>query len=487
MAHALRRVLWLVPALLGVSMVTFWMLAELGVRPDGGTDALPLFFNRAPRDVRDRALGAVAEVARSDSAAGRAELARLGGAALPHVLPMLDTLAPEARIRVAVALAPIARRMGMGTEAQLTLPEQAVLFWSDFWQSRSVDFREPVVKRLVQRLGQRSSRLRREDVVQLDTFALEELIGSMSPVRTDEDVQRVRRLSRLASQLTGRDWRITTTASTEEAKRVASRWQRWWISHRSSYVTFHGPRRISAMLTETRYGRWAAEALQSRLGLTRDGEPVWDALLGRARVTGWLLLVGLLGGSAAALLLGTVGGSGAGIGARVATGLALLLAALPVAARLPEQPASGGSTNTTLYAALVMIASTAGWLALLQRRAAREALDRGELRTALAQGSSPRRFLWRDLRALATVTLSACGALAPEILTSAFVVEHGLGLSGLGPATLEAVRAGDGAWLMALSLLCALTVALLQIASDLLLELVHPAFRAELGPARGRA
>ena len=67
-------------------------------------------------DVRSRAEDAVGHlVANDDDAALSAHrLARLGGAALPYVVPELDNLPPAARGRVAVALAPIAERMGFG-------------------------------------------------------------------------------------------------------------------------------------------------------------------------------------------------------------------------------------------------------------------------------------------------------------------------------------------------------------------------------------
>ena len=60
--------------------------------------------------------------ARSKTQGARA-LQRLGGAALPYVLPLLDTLSPEARGRAAVALAPVAERMGLADRTGLDQPE----------------------------------------------------------------------------------------------------------------------------------------------------------------------------------------------------------------------------------------------------------------------------------------------------------------------------------------------------------------------------
>src|SRR5690349_8726860 len=125
--HAVRRLLWTIPTLVGVSIVSFLLLsfvpdptddpviastlsaADLArIRRERFVD-LPRFVNVLPRDVRARADAAVRAIAAesSDAEAARRELARLGGAAFPHVLPVLDALAPEPRERVAIALAPV--------------------------------------------------------------------------------------------------------------------------------------------------------------------------------------------------------------------------------------------------------------------------------------------------------------------------------------------------------------------------------------------
>src|SRR5215475_3362502 len=93
LGHALRRLLWTIPALIGVSLVTFLFLSYV---PDPTDD--PAFAARNPP----------AEVERL-----RRELVRLGGAALPFVIPRFDALEPDRRQELALALAPIAERMGL--------------------------------------------------------------------------------------------------------------------------------------------------------------------------------------------------------------------------------------------------------------------------------------------------------------------------------------------------------------------------------------
>ena len=138
-----------------------------------------------PRNARDLALAAGREpwrAAAPTAPPARAELARLGGAALPHVLGTLDALDPVARGRVSLALVPVARRMGLAEADGLATPEQALVFWTRFWQDRSADFRAPVVRRKVARLAERALALRQKEVVELDTFAIPELIDALGRV-----------------------------------------------------------------------------------------------------------------------------------------------------------------------------------------------------------------------------------------------------------------------------------------------------------------
>src|SRR5688572_10632333 len=93
---------------------------------------LPVFLNLAPKDVRERADLAMRSAAGPEgpaAARARAELVRLGGAALPYVLPRLDTLEPGARGRVAMALGPVALRMRVASADDVATPERALLFF----------------------------------------------------------------------------------------------------------------------------------------------------------------------------------------------------------------------------------------------------------------------------------------------------------------------------------------------------------------------
>ena len=142
-----------------VSVAAFAVLARLTDRVAERPSDVALFVNLSPHSARELSLSATERVASGgpDSARAAGELARLGGAALPYVLPALDALSPAARGRVAVALAPVARRMDLADDTPLERPDSAISFWTRFWQDRGADFRAPVVRRKV-KYGQSTRR-----------------------------------------------------------------------------------------------------------------------------------------------------------------------------------------------------------------------------------------------------------------------------------------------------------------------------------------
>ncbi|MEB2311538.1 MAG: ABC transporter permease subunit [Sorangiineae bacterium] len=486
MRHALRRVLWVVPTLLATSVLLFLTLTSAAATAPGAR--LPRFFNPSPNDVRSLATRATAHLAAGDAASADAarELVRLGGAALPHVLPRLDAMSPAGRARVAQALTPLAERMGVASAEELASPDAAVMFWLRFWRERAIDFRPQVAQRLIGRTATRASSLRRADVQGLDTFALPDIMKTLGVARTAEDVARIYRLTRLAAHITGNEWRVPADATPAEANRVVTRWRRWWGENQAAYVTFDGPARLGAMVTETRYGHWAREAAGDRLGVLGDGRRVLDVLRAQAPVTLWLFAVGLLGGYLCGAVWGALGAAFAGSRLEAASSvLAVSLVALPVSVLAPWLGPADASLGDRLGAALLMLLGSAALVSRHQRAAARSLATGDAARTERAFGASRTRVALRGLRGSCAATLSLAAVDAPVMVTMAFVVERGFHLGGLGAVTVEALRAHDIGWLMTLGLLGVVGVALLQIATDLALAALDPRVRAGARRARG--
>jgi hypothetical protein len=173
-----------------------------------------------------------------------------------------------------MALGPLALRMRVASAEDVASPERALLFFSRFWQDRSIEFRAATVRRAVERLAERSLTLRRDDVIHADTYALEALIGALGRVDTSADVARVERLQPVLMHITGRGIALPSSPSVEDAERAVEGWQALWLEQGADYSVLEGPRRIAAFVTETQYGKWVAQALLWRLGRARDGSQV---------------------------------------------------------------------------------------------------------------------------------------------------------------------------------------------------------------------
>jgi peptide/nickel transport system permease protein len=332
------RLLRLSLTLLAVVLVGFYGAANGAKRPGSGWayKQLPVFVNLSPQDVRERAFRAMRAAARDDgseAARARAELLRLGGAALPHVLSQLDTLEPSARGRVAMALGPLALRMQVAGVDDVASPERALLFFGRFWQDRSIEFRPTTVRRAVERLAERSLTLRRDDVIHADTYALEALVAALGKVQGQADVERVARLNPVLMHITGRGEAMSSAPNVDQAARRVERWQALWLEEGADYSVLEGPRRVAALVTETQYGKWLAQAVLWQLGRARDGASVSTLVLSALPSSGLhvlSLLLLALAAAAGSALFDRSAGLAERVKARVSATSASLVASYPV-------------------------------------------------------------------------------------------------------------------------------------------------------------
>lgn len=493
--HAARRALWLIPTLVGVSLVTFLFLsyvpdptldpkvaAQLGearvaeLRRERFLD-LPRFVNAAPLDARARATAAVAEIADGGpaEAEAREELARLGGAALPHVIPALDALAPEPRARVALALAPVARRMRLSPRDETTDPDRAVRFWIRFWNDRGPEFRDAAVRSTVRRLSRYGAGTRAADLRALDTFVIQHVAAALSPPEDASSLASARALVDILADVTGRDDRIRPDADLATARACVDRWLAFEAIYGVDFRTLSGAARLTAVVTEARYGKWLLFTLSSRVGKTADGVPVLTAMGRRAAVT--LPLV--FGAIALAYLIATPLGVLAAATRRrvVDLGVAvvvLTLYALPTAVVAVLVARVGGAGNLVLPTALLalgLVAAPAGQ----QRAALLAAKFFDHVVAARARGAGLLRVvLVHGLRHAIIPTATLTTLEAPMAIGGAFVLERVFGLGGLGEATIRAVEQRDIAWLMALSFFTAGAAAIGVFLTDTIYALADP-------------
>lgn len=507
--YAVRRILWSIPTLLATSLVLF-VVTTLAPAPTEAAEAnaasaqgsiaqarrarfldLPAFFNADPADVRSRARAALTLVAAGDerSADAARELDRLGGAALAYVLPRLDALAPDARGRVAVSLAPVADRMGASEGRDLSQPEIATLFWSQFWEDRASDFTRAGVERAVTRLVEHGSDLRERDLRMLDTFALQALVHAM---KTQVDRTTLMRLTRLAHHAAQRGPVVGPDMGDEQVRRAVADWQEWWFVYAADFVEMDGADKIVAVVADTRYGKWLRRIVSGELGLSSvDGEPVAEKLLRRAPITLLVCALALVVSILLAVPIGVVGAWRRGRTFDIASGVVLfVLYATPVfgvAEALKRVTAPNASMHARLLLAVVALA--AGSLATIsrwQRTAVLEVVRQDFIRTARAKGVPTWRMLvFHVMRSALLPVVTLAGLHLPALLGGAFVVEEVFGLPGIGFETLRAIESRDSAWLMAVLLAGAVAITFGIIACDIVYGALDPRSRDVIARRRG--
>lgn len=502
LAFALRRAIWAIPTLFGVSLVVFVLTTLLpDPMPDqGGSTSdvayrlraddlrrarfldLPRFLNVAPHDVRTRIDDCVSHIVHEDLDAAVCEirLAQIGGAGLPYLLPHLDNLPPGPRGRIALALAPIAKRMGIGEDRELTNPDRAALFWERFWEDRSVDFTAPAVRREVDRLVKRGSDLREEEMRVVDTFALEQLIEAM---RTTKDRTALVRLTRLASHVAERDLTVQPDDDPKRIRAVVSDWLSWWYVHESDYVALQGGAKVTASIAQTRYAKWVLGAATGQLGLsTRDGEPVFDKLLARAPVTLGMAFLALLLSLAVAVPLGVLAAWRRGHVVDHATALVLLaFYSLPTFLVAEVLATFGRQTEVGIVLPVVALATVSLSVMTQQQRVSMvEALSQDYVRAARAKGARTLRVtVVHALRNALVPTVTLAGVQFPALMGAAVVVEEVFGIHGMGWETLRAIESRDAAWIVAVTLLCALVTTACLVASDVAHGMLDPRVREQ--------
>jgi peptide/nickel transport system permease protein len=502
LAFALRRAIWAIPTLFGVSLVVFVLTtllpdpeAEVTIAPtdvDGRLRLaelrrarfldLPRLVNVAPRDVRVTVEECTAHFVADDGDAAFCErrLANIGGAALPHVLPHLDDLPPTARGRIAVALAPVARRMHVGDEADLVQPERAVVFWVRFWADRSVDFTEPAVRRSVQRIQARDNDLLEQEIRLVDTFALHQLIDAIAATPpTNTEV--LGRLTRITSTITGRDAVVKPGDDRTKARALISGWLSWWYVHEADYVVLQGGEKVTASIAQTRYAKWVLGAVTGQLGLsTRDGLPIFDKLQARAPVTLGMALLALLLSAAIGVPAGVIAAWRQGHAVDLATSaIVLVVYSIPTFLVAELLAYFGRGLGYELILPILALSTVSLSVMTQQQRTAMiGALSEDYIRSARAKGARTLRVaIVHALRNALVPTMTIAGVQFPALVGGAFVVEEVFDIRGLGWETLRAIESHDAAWIVAVTLLCAIVTTGCLVASDIAYGLLDPRVR----------
>jgi len=495
--------LWAIPTLFGISLVVFLLttllpdptanLAEgLDLVPaarlvlDDSRRArfldLPRFINTEPEDVRSRAEECIVHIVGEDDLldVAVARLARMGGAALPYVLPKFDALPPGGRGRIAMALMPVAKRMGIDV-SDIKDPDQAALYWQRFWEDRSVEFTGPSAKRAVDRFTSKTSEARARELEELDTFVLSDVIAKMNETK---DADALMRLTRIASHATGRDAAIQEDTDADSREAILLEWQSWWYLFETDYVALDGIPRIASTFRDTRYGKWMLGAATGQLGLSvRDGRPVYQKLLMRAPVTLTMTMLALLASFACAIPIGALSAWRRG-GTLDSAILILLFALYSVPTFLLAEGfhylivATNGDTYGIVLPVVILTLGSLATLSRHQRASVLEVVNQDYIRAAHAKGLSAARVeIFHVLRNAMMPTVTLAALQFPTLLGGTFVVEEVFGIRGMGWETLRAFEARDAVWPVAVVLLAAVVTSVLLLASDVTYSLLDPRVR----------
>ena len=171
----------------------------------------------------------------------------------------------------------------------------------------------------VSRLSRYGSASRASDLLELDTFVLDDVLGALEVPRDEAGIRRAAALIEVAAHVTGRPDRILPGDGLDAARAAVERWQSFWTVYRADYTTDAGVDRVAWMVLETRYGKWAFEAVTHRFGRTARRAPirrdpsrgslaVLDQLRARVPVTLGIVLAAILLAYLVAVPLGVAAG-----------------------------------------------------------------------------------------------------------------------------------------------------------------------------------
>lgn len=533
-----RRLVTMIPTFFGITIVTFVLMhlppgdpvaaqvGEGGMRVSAAANAelieeyrrahfldLPLFVNTRPTDMPRQVSKLLARLPDRERGSWAArQLVIRGGIILPVLLPRLHELPEGQRAPALEVLARIAHRIGATEDLERASDQLA--FWTGYWELHRIDFRRPNADRLVRRYARRGSSAVLAELRTLDTFVVPSVVGELDrdPAGREAD-----RLTSLISLATGRE--VVYRAGEPDGRRrdTLADWKEWWFKHESEYVTYKGPTRVVAMLTETRYFKWASRIGSLSFGLSsRDQRPIADKLREKAPVTLLIASLAVFFAYLFAIPLGVFSAVRRGRFADRAIALVLFIAAsmpgfwvgmnlirtIGRAGWLPIRGLTGtGYDQMSLWGKAVDLSShlampvfcltyvSIAALSRYQRVAMLEVIRQDYIRTARAKGVAPRGVIWKHaMRNALLPIVTLLGLQLPFLLGGSVIIEQLFSINGMGLETFEAILYRDYNWTMAVVTLSAVLTMAGVLLADILYALVDPriGFGGRRGGARGR-
>ncbi len=529
-----RRVLGMVPTLFGITLVTFAMVKLAPGDPvtlelEGGMRAgavskrivndfhhaffldLPLMFNIEPVDLPRRVDRLVTKLGHpGDRGEAVLELRRVGGVALPHLIPRIEGTEDEIRTALLEVLAGIAEPCGLTEE--LEAADDAETFWTQYWDDFGVDYTPARARRLVRRLVRRDDPLARAELTRLHSYAYPPLMEAMAT--RDLDADQAQRLVTILHTIRSGGPVISETDNEEERIATDAAWLEWWRRERAGFTTYGRVERITAMVTETQYFKWLSRVFTFSFGVSqRDGQPIVTKLAEKLPITLLLSLLAVVLTYGLSIPLGVFSALKRDKASdRVVTLFLFVLYSLPTfwTATLLTQHLCGVSGPAIFPLVGLSSEGSEGWswwsrlgdlvhhlvlpviclsyvsLAVLsryQRVAMLEVLGQDYVRTARAKGLSRSRvIIVHATRNALLPVVTLLGLQLPYLISGAVIVERIFNIPGMGLETFEAIRTHDYNWIMAVVTISAVLTMVGILFSDVLYALIDPRVKLEMSP-----
>ncbi len=514
----------MVPTLFGITLITFVLVhlapgtpvtAGYGASISGGNMEdereqyarryflhLPLFVNLDVQDAESMADDLMVAAQDPDRRPFvRRQVAALGGAIVPYVVPHLGDLDPEAREAVLDGLDRVAVRMEINDDPGAVTDRER--FWQEDWDYSKMDYRPARARRLVLRLVSEKNDLAGREIVRLNTYCLPAIFEVLRKEGLDS---RTLPLLPLLRRITG----IERAGGPGEPPRVNREsfdaWQSWWRYQADQYTTCDSLCRVTGVVTETQYARWLVRLVTLDFGeSTTDGRPVLDKLLQRLPVTMLLSLLALLAAYVVAIPVGTYSAMyPASVTDRVVTFALFVLYSLPsfwLAIMLIRMLCGVGMLDIFPLRGLSSVGAE-GWswpgrvadmahhlvlpvfclsyvsfatLSRYQRSGMMDVIRQDYIRTARAKGLGELTVIFgHAMRNAVIPILTLLGLQIPYLIGGSVIIERVFGIEGMGLETFEAIRNRDYNWILAVSFLTAIMTLCGILLSDVLYAIVDP-------------
>lgn len=240
--------------------------------------------------------------------------------------------------------------------------------------------------------------------------------------------------------------------------------------------------------------RYIGHALRGDLGLSvqiRQDTPVTSVLrqgLGKTVTLGALalgvaLLVGIPLGIIAALrqnrLADYLSLFLATAGASVPNFVLAIVLVIIFSVRLHWVPTQGWGTPKQMILPVLTLAFTPlAFITRITRSSMLDTINQDYIRTARSKGLHERYVVLRHMLRNALIpVVTVAGPIAAALITGSFIIETIFGIPGIGRLSVQAVQSRDYPVIMATTLLYALTIALANLAVDVLYSVIDPRVR----------